>query len=253
MTSAVDPAEEARMVVQEILKIVRRRGMFWSALAVPLLAAVVVAVINLLLKSGDTYIAGLEFLDIHEVFISLTAFIMAALIGAQAGAYDVANGTFRYLVMTGRSRMSLYLARFAAFAVVAIASVVPALVVASLSVAIFPLDGNEGAGISDHVGAWWGVVLSTLVFGAIALGVGALLRSVGAAIAVALTLNLGATFLLPILTIWSDRIWDFLLPGALFRILDGGQNSLIVAVLVLIGWVGAFVLAGAWRTIRAEY
>jgi ABC-type transport system involved in multi-copper enzyme maturation permease subunit len=243
------------MVVQEILKIVRRRGMFWSALGVPLFAAVAVIVINLILRStGDNYIGGREFLDnAHVPFIILTAFIMAALVGAQAGSYDVANGTFRYLVMTGRSRLSLYGARFAAFAVVAVATVVPALVVASVSVAALPLDGSPAASFADHAGAWGTVILFTLVFGSIALGVGALLRSVGGAIAVALGLNLGATFILPILTLWSERIGDFLLIGALSRITDGGHNSLLVAIVVLIAWVGAFVAAGAWRTIRAEY
>jgi ABC-type transport system involved in multi-copper enzyme maturation permease subunit len=243
------------MIVQEILKIMRRRGMFWSACAIPLVAVVAVLVIDLIIRANnsDNYIGGQDLLEAHSAFIGLAGFIMAALVGAQAGAYDVANGTFRYLVMTGRSRLSLYLARWVAFAVVMIIAAVPALLVASLSVAVLPNDGDPSAGFTDHVTGWWSVILPTLVYGSIALGVGALLKSVGAAIAVALVLNFGSIIFLPLLTLLNERIDDFLLSGAVTRILGEGESSLILAIVVALVWTGAFFGAGALRTVRAEY
>ncbi len=243
------------MIIQEILKIVRRRGMFWSACAIPVVAAIAVIVINLIVRANNTdnYLGGKDFLEVQSVFIGLVGFIMAALVGAQAGAYDVANGTFRYLVMTGRSRFSLYLARFAAFAAVMIIALVPALIVASISAAVFPLEGDAAAGFADHARSWWSVLLPTIVYGSIALGVGALLRSVGAAIAVALVLNLGSVIFLPLLTLLNERINDFLLSGAVSRIVGGGDNSLVLAIVVALVWTGAFFAAGALRTVRAEY
>ena len=41
-------------------------------------------------------------------------FIMAATLGATAGTTDLTDGMFRHLVITGRSRVALYLARIPA-------------------------------------------------------------------------------------------------------------------------------------------
>ncbi|MHB8334040.1 MAG: hypothetical protein ACYDEH_03950 [Acidimicrobiales bacterium] len=41
-------------------------------------------------------------------------FIVAATLGCTAGAVDLSEGMFRHLVITGRSRLALYLARIPA-------------------------------------------------------------------------------------------------------------------------------------------
>jgi hypothetical protein len=53
-------------------------------------------------------------------------FIVAAVVGAAAGTTDRSDGVFRYLVITGRSRLALYLARIPA----GLAILVPAVAVA---------------------------------------------------------------------------------------------------------------------------
>jgi hypothetical protein len=53
-------------------------------------------------------------------------FIVAAVVGAAAGTTDLNDGVFRYLVVTGRSRLALYLARIPA----GLAILVPAVAVA---------------------------------------------------------------------------------------------------------------------------
>jgi type IV secretory pathway protease TraF len=57
----------------------------------------------------------------YDSFTSLTAgvlytfgFIVAAALGATAGSVDLSEGMFRHLVVTGRSRLALYLARIPA-------------------------------------------------------------------------------------------------------------------------------------------
>jgi hypothetical protein len=53
-------------------------------------------------------------------------FIIAAVVGAAAGTTDLNDGVFRYLVITGRSRLALYLARIPA----GLAILIPAVAVA---------------------------------------------------------------------------------------------------------------------------
>ena len=57
----------------------------------------------------------------YDVYVSLTAgvmyvfgFIVAATLGCTAGSVDLTDGMFRHLVITGRSRVALYLARIPA-------------------------------------------------------------------------------------------------------------------------------------------
>ena len=57
----------------------------------------------------------------YDIFTTLTAgvmfifgYIVAATLGATAGSVDLAEGMFRHLVVTGRSRLALYLARIPA-------------------------------------------------------------------------------------------------------------------------------------------
>jgi hypothetical protein len=67
--------------------------------------------------------------DTFNSITNLTAefgFIIAAVIGAAAATTDLNDGVFRYLVITGRSRLALYLARIPA----GLAILIPALAVA---------------------------------------------------------------------------------------------------------------------------
>ncbi len=67
--------------------------------------------------------------SVFNAITNLTAefgFIVAAVIGAAAATTDLNDGVFRYLVITGRSRLALYLARIPA----GLAILIPALAVA---------------------------------------------------------------------------------------------------------------------------
>src|ERR1700691_1148794 len=67
--------------------------------------------------------------DTFDAIVNLTAefgFIIAAVVGAAAGTTDLNDGVFRYLVITGRSRLALYLARIPA----GLAILIPAVAIA---------------------------------------------------------------------------------------------------------------------------
>lgn len=249
------------MLIQEILKIVRRRGMFWSHVGAMALAAVATLAVAFIVRAtqdaGDE-LTRREVLNAGRDALSFAGFVMAALIGAQEGAYDVQQGTFRYLVMTGRSKLGLYLVRYPAFAVAVVAGLLPGFVLVALGSFAFGTTGGFGAedgsvGASDLGLLVWQPVLVSLVFGAIALAVGALLRSVGAAIVVALVLNLAGFNLLALLTLLSDSLDRVVLPIAIGVLTGADDFGIATAVVVVLAWVGVFVAAGAIRTTRAEY
>ena len=56
--------------------------------------------------------------DIYTALVSgvlyVFGFIVAATLGATAGSADLTEGMFRHLVVTGRSRLALYMARIPA-------------------------------------------------------------------------------------------------------------------------------------------
>lgn len=252
------------MLVQEILKIVRRRGMYWSHVGVMLLAAVGTLVVTVVVRAtqgeGD-FVSRLDVLHAGRDVLTFAGFVMAALIGAQEGAYDVQQGTFRYLVMTGRSKLGLYLVRYPAFAIAVVAGMLPGMVVAVLGAFALGQSVPDGVQTSDGTAigaadialAVWQPVLFALVFGAIALAVGALLRSVGGAIVVALVLNLAGFNLLALLTLISDSLDRVVLPIAMGVLTGADDFGVPLAIVVVLAWVAVFVAAGAVRTTRAEY
>jgi hypothetical protein len=244
------------MLRQEVLKIVRRRGMFWCLVGIPFAAvlAIVVTSVVLALADADGRLGGLEFLDAASGVLLFAAFVMAVLVGAQEGAYDVSQGTFRYMVMTGHGKLRLYLMRFPAFLIVLAAALVPAVVLMVAATPLVPSEPSDpAAGLGDHALAIWTAVLFAAVFGAISLAVGALLRSVGGAIAVALALNLAGLNLLLLVAFIDESLADYVLITAMGVLTGDDEYSVPKAVAVLVAWLAAFVAGGALRTTRAEY
>lgn len=251
------------MLIQEILKIVRRRGMYWSHVGAMVVVALAVIVVSLIVTSaggsGDAVLRR-DVVDAGRDALSFAGFVMAALIGAQEGAYDTQQGTFRYLVMTGRSKLGLYLVRYPAFAIAVVAGLLPGVVLVALGGFAFSTSERTDLGTvdgsidgTDLALLLWQPVLVSLVFGAIALAVGALLRSVGGAIVVALVLNLAGFNLLALLTLISDSLEPVVLPIAIGVLSGSDEFGVPLAIVVVLAWVGAFVAAGALRTTRAEY
>ena len=113
------PVPTVDMVATKFMELRKRRGLMVAIAVVTIGIPTVFLVIRLILHgvAPNTYgpAGG------YDIYTSLTAgvlyvfgFIMAAALGATAGSADLTEGVFRHLVVTGRSRLALYLARIPA-------------------------------------------------------------------------------------------------------------------------------------------
>jgi hypothetical protein len=109
----------APMISTRFMELTRRRGLMVALVMVTVGIPVIFLAIRLLLHAlaprtygpaggYDTY-AGLV-----SGVLYVFGFIVAATLGATAGSADLGEGMFRHLVVTGRSRLALYLARIPA-------------------------------------------------------------------------------------------------------------------------------------------
>jgi hypothetical protein len=107
------------MITTRIMELRKRRGLMIALMLVTIGIPTVFLVIRLLLHAFAPHSYGPA--GGYDVFTGLVAgvlyvfgFIVAATLGATAGSIDLTEGMFRHLVVTGRSRLSLYLARIPA-------------------------------------------------------------------------------------------------------------------------------------------
>ena len=170
--------------------IVGRKGSFLGTAGVTLAAVVVVAVVLVIvhgLRPGrNPSIGGQPMLDGVSAAIWLLGGVGAIVIGALAGSYDVAQGTMRYLVLTGVRRIGMYAARTIALIAAVLLALLPALVLGLVLVFVLPSEPEAHVNASEVGDVVWTCVLWPTVFAVIAMGIGSLLRSNGAAVAISL-------------------------------------------------------------------
>jgi hypothetical protein len=104
-----------RLIGADLLKLRRRRGL---AIVVGLLTigavSITYAVIEILHAVDSTKhgpAGGIQNLGHGTFLVAALGGVAAALVGSSAGAGDLDAGVYRELVVTGRSRLSLYLSR----------------------------------------------------------------------------------------------------------------------------------------------
>ncbi len=103
------------LISTKFLELRKRRGLMIAVLLLTLALPVLVLGFRLLFHAIDPHSYGPA--GSPSVFEALCdplaqfGFIIAAALGATAGATDLGEGMFRHLVITGRSRVALYLAR----------------------------------------------------------------------------------------------------------------------------------------------
>jgi hypothetical protein len=113
------PLPRGAMIATRFLELRRRRGLMIALTLVTVGIPTVFLAVRLLLHAvaPNTYgpAGG------YDVYTALTSgvlytfgFIVAAALGCTAGSVDLSEGMFRHLVITGRSRVALYLARIPA-------------------------------------------------------------------------------------------------------------------------------------------
>ncbi|MDX6628602.1 MAG: hypothetical protein QOH00_848 [Gaiellales bacterium] len=241
------------MLASEIRRIMGRRGSYWSATLIGL-AAVVIMIVIRITQDGDA--GGTELLDAAGP-ISIVATLMAVLVGALAGSYDTANGTMRYLVMTGVPRRRLYFTRAAGTFAATVICCLPAIVALIASAYAFRHNAFNDPTLSADVGAVWAYVANPLVYALVSMAVGSLLNSNGAAIGVSLGFALGGGILTGVVHEYVSKTFaGYLLPAAtdIAAQLDNHAEISVAAAFAAIAlWLAAFLGAGLWRVLRDEY
>jgi hypothetical protein len=106
------------LITTKNLGIRKRRGIMITLVVLIVVPAVLVLGLRLLFHAVDPHTNGpAGDPAVFQQLSNLTAefgFIAAAALGAAAGTTDLSDGVFRHLVITGRSRLALYLARIPA-------------------------------------------------------------------------------------------------------------------------------------------
>lgn len=113
------PIPTAAMIATRLLELRKRRGLIAALVLVTVGIPTVFLLVRLLLHAVAPKTYGPA--GGYDIFTGLTAgvlyvfgFIVAAALGSTAGSVDLTDGMFRHLVVTGRSRLALYLARIPA-------------------------------------------------------------------------------------------------------------------------------------------
>jgi hypothetical protein len=107
------------MIATRIMELRKRRGLMIALVLVDIGIPTLFLTIRLLTHAFDPKSYGPA--GGYDIYTHLVAqimfvfgFIVAATLGATAGSSDLTDGMFRHLVVTGRSRLALYLARIPA-------------------------------------------------------------------------------------------------------------------------------------------
>ena len=108
------------MITTRFMELRKRRGLMIALIAVNIGIPVVFLAVRLISHAVDpkSYGPAGGYYDLHDSsvpgFMYIFGFIVAAVVGCTAGSVDLTEGMFRHLVITGRSRLALYLARIPA-------------------------------------------------------------------------------------------------------------------------------------------
>jgi hypothetical protein len=107
------------MIATRFMELRKRRGLMVTLVGVTIGIPTIFLVIRLLLHAFDPHSYGPAggydiFNHLVVVVLYVFGFIVAATLGCTAGSVDLTEGMFRHLVVTGRSRLALYLARIPA-------------------------------------------------------------------------------------------------------------------------------------------
>ena len=245
-----------QMISAEFLRLHKKRGLIALALAAVLGPLVIYAGYEVLEHASNAAQYGpaggllhyARFLDLLGVFMGPVA---AVLIGAEAGAGDLAAGVFRDNVLTGRSRLALFLVRIPA--ALAVSFLIIGLAFAFALAVTFGLAGGlptPGLSVVLESVAW--LALANGVVCVIAIGVASLSGSRPGTI----TALIGWELVLSPLLVQSVGLGTMrrgLLDGALLFLKPGPANGpqilmpVAVSVVVLVAWLVILPALGARR------
>ena len=113
------PIPTAGMIATRIMELRKRRGLMITLIVMNIGLPAVFLLIRLLAHAFAPYAnppagGSMIFVVLAAGFLPTFGFIVATTAGCTAGSRDLTEGMFRHLVVTGRSRLALYLARIPA-------------------------------------------------------------------------------------------------------------------------------------------
>lgn len=251
----------------EVIRQTGRRGSFWGSLGLTTIVAVILLIWALTTSSDPS---SSTILNNGSGLISAMVVICSIVIAAIAGAYDVDQGTMRYLVLTGRPRWQLVAVRYLGFFCTLIIFSLPALVLVclgalALGTSTTPTAAGDPVGFSAVWELFYAVWVGGALYGILALSVGTFLKSNGVAIAVSIVLNFAGV--LAAALIWEfvshtagDLFYPIVVGAAVTReaqtageVGNSSALSLGTSLGVLGIWVAALIGAAVYRVQRAEY
>ena len=171
----------------ELLKLRKRRGLIVTAALLTIGATIVMFIAFELFHLSDSVkygpAGGLDRFSRWVFILSQLGSIAGALIGASMGADDLGAGVFRELVVTGRSRAALYLARIPAGLAVSWSLLAAAFSIATIfTVTLAGSAPTPSAGLIAESGLWLGLTVGLAFL--LGLGLGSLLGSRAPTIAI---------------------------------------------------------------------
>jgi ABC-type transport system involved in multi-copper enzyme maturation permease subunit len=260
LTSIALDSAAPRLVRADLLKLRRRRGLV-ALLALLLIVSIAVTygsfqLLHLAHPATHKPAGGVRGLGDGTLALSLLGGVAAAIVGATAAVGDLDAGVYRDLVITGRSRIALFLARIPAGFAFLLAFLAPAYAIAAgASVAFADNTTTPSTSLLANSGAW--LVSEVGFYYLMALALACLFRSRSYTIAIVLAWHLVLTPLLAQVTalgvvreLIPGVALERLAPHAIASSVTQGPDvplSLAAALAVIAIWTGALLIAAALR------
>ena len=265
MTTLALTTPSRSLVAADLLKLRKRRGLV-SVVSLMTVGAMVLTygIIELLhavnpAKHGPA--GGIANLGHGAWLAAALGSAAAAIVGARAGVDDLDAGVYRELVVTGRSRLSLYLSRIPGGLAFLLPLVAAGYAVAAVASVVFAdTQPAPDTRLLVTTGLW--VVLSVTFYYLLALGIACLVGSRSYTIGIVLAFRLALTPILASITalgIVRELVpgvgLQHLAPAALGDSIRQGPDvgiSVAAIAAVLIAWTVAALVVGAWRDTRRD-
>ena len=248
-----------RLIAAEVLKLRRRRGlMAWSVLLTVgsvLVTEIVLIVLHAVNPAHHGPAGGRTNLEAYAFFLAQLGAVTAILIGSAVGTQDVSNGVFRDLVVTGRPRSTLFDVRVPGAMIVFGAMLALGGILAFA--VVYLLAGSNALPSGSYVWHTIAYIVSYTGLNLIlAIGIAAFTSSrvvVGVLIA---WNSIDSHLLMSIHALGGARKLFAVAAAEHFSpaINDGDKvvMSGTTAVIVLLAWAAAAILAGRWWTGRRD-
>lgn len=238
----------------EIRRQIGRKGSFYGAMGWIALFGIGVLAWSIFSSSSDAFTA----IESGSGMLLFAATLAGIVVGATAGAYDVDQGTMRYLVLTGRPRWKLVFVRVLALPATIALICLPGMLLVVLA-GLFA--GGEAATGELYLDLFYGPFMAGVLYGTLSLCIGTFLKSNGVAIAVAVVLNFAGLLIAGLIyENLSKDLANGFFPIVALVVIDreagtGADEtlSLSTSVVVLAIWLIALVGASMARVQRAEY